>query len=450
MYPPPHVGLGRVPRFLAVSLTLVAFAACGGDSGGPAGPDDEGEIIQAPGVTAELAPETEYVDEGLTATAMIEADSDDHRYRFNAAALEEAGVQLSNGDVLLIHGVALRRVTSVAEADGELTVETGYATLPEAFRNAEIEWDHATEFTPEALQRTELVFQGRTLAPTAVDAQTISWEYEVPPYTVRGELEAMGSTARVKLQAVKDLASGATAAFTAEGTINAVQSTADITIEDSETKAFDYENRGMGGDIRLSLAAAGAGNVGLHFETPQAIIRFPFAIGPIPATLAIKAGMVTGIEVVGGAASVTADVDFSWGGDGGLQYDGTTVTAKATAGLGTASASNGTADLAAPIGQEVSAQWGAVVPIIQIGLFGETVVPYIQPELYLRAFLTWGPVCQRLKVDYNVDGGMDLQLLGVKVAELAEERTIAGPWELEESQDGEGCEGSAAASPVVW
>lgn len=441
------------PGLTAILLALLVvpfLASCGDGGDDPVGPDepDPPETIQEPGVSAELDPGTTYVDETLTEAALTEADTEAHRYTFDAAALDAGGVELSPGSILLIHGVALRRITSVSESDGEVTVQTAYATLPEAFENAEIEWSQATEFTPEVLENAQIVFDGKGLAPTAVSGNTVSWEYQVDPYTVRGEVEALGSTARVKLQAIKDLNPGAgeaTAAFTAEGTIQAVSSTADIVIENSETKAFDYENRGMGGDMKLSLAAAGAGNVGLNFKTPEAVIRFPFTIGPIPATLIMKAGMVTGIEVVGGASSVTAQVNFSWGGDAGLTYDGTTVEAKASAGLGTASASDGSADLAAPIGQSVSAQWGAVVPIIEVGLFGETIVPYIQPELYLRSSLTWGPVCQRIKVDYNVDGGMNLRFLGNDLAALAEERRIAGPWELEESQ--EGCPSNSPPAP---
>jgi hypothetical protein len=141
---------------------------------------------------------------------------------------------------------------------------------------------------------------------------------------------------------------------------------------------------------------------------------------------------------------VTAESDFSWGGDAGLSYDGTTVTTEASSTLAEPIVQGGNADLASAFGQSVSAQWGVVVPIIEVGLFGETVVPYIQPELYLRAFLTWGPVCQRIKVDYNVDGGMDLRLLGIQVAELAEERRIAGPWEMEHVQ--EGCDSGSRPS----
>jgi hypothetical protein len=444
----------RTPvRAVAGFVALLFVAACG-DSSDPTGPLTDPDI-DVPGLTAEFGSSTRYLDQQATAAALIEADEENHRYTFDAAALGAAGGAPAVGEILLIHGVALRRVTSTSTSGGQITVETGYATLAEAFRNADIEWSHPTTFTPGALEHAELVFEGQSLAPTSAQSGTVQWEYEVPPYTVRGELEALGSTARVKIQAIKDLSTGnATAAFTGEGTIQAVRSNANIVIRDHSTRAFDYDNQGIGGNVKLSLAAAGAGNVGLHFKTPQAIIRFPFSIGPIPATLTIKAGMVTGIDVTGNSASVIAESNFSYGGDAGFRYDGTTLTSEASSDLAQAIATGGSADLAGAFGQSVSAQWGVVVPIIELGLFGEVVVPYIQPELYLRAFLTWGPVCQRIKVEYNVDGGIDLRFLGVQLGQAVAEQTIAGPWEMEVAQ--EGCDEQEAYAaeqsppPIRW
>lgn len=428
------------PRLALLLFALVGLSACG-DGSGPSGPVENPEI-SAPGVSAELGDETRYIDESTTAAALVESDAEDHEYTFDADALTQAGIDLSEGEILLIHGVALRRIRSVSESNGQVTVQSDFATLAEAFRNADIEWSHEANFDQAALESAVLEFDGTSIAASTVSQGQVNWEYEASPYTVRGELEALDSGARVKIQAIKDLAAGATAAFTGEGTIAAVRTNANIRIRDHATESFDYENQGLGGDLKLSLAAAGAGNVGLHFKTPQAVVRFPLAIGPIPMIVSIKAGMVTGLDVTGNQASVTAESNFSYGGDAGIQYDGTTLTTSASSDLAHAIASGGNADLASAFGQNVSAQWGVVVPIIEVGLFGESIVPYVQPELYLRASLSWGPVCQRIKVDYNVDGGVDLRLLGIQLGSVVEERTIAGPWEMEVAQ--EGCEGSAA------
>lgn len=428
----------------ATSFALLAFlvAGCGGDSG-PTGPGGDDRTIESPGVSGTLGSNTEYVDQSTTQSALADSDHENHRYTFDAGALEDAGVSLESGEILLVHGVALRRISSVSESGGQVTVETSYATLPEAFESADIQWDRQIEFSTETASTMALQFEGRSLPPTAVNGNTVEWDYTVGSYTIHGELTANGSSAEVTLKAIKDLTSDgdATAAFTGTGTIRAPRTNANISIRDHETKSFDYENQGLQGDIKLSLAAAGAGGEGMKFKTPEASFRIPYPIGPIPVVITIKAGMVTGIQVHGNQASVTAESNFSYSGDAGLTYDGTTVKGKASSSLVNPSFSDGQADLAGPIGQTVTAQWGFVVPIIEVGLFGETVVPYVQPELYLRAFLTWGPVCQRIKVGYNVDAGVELRLLGVTLAGT-DEIAIVEPKEIEHAQ--EGCESNVA------
>jgi hypothetical protein len=60
-------------------------------------------------------------------------------------------------------------------------------------------------------------------------------------------------------------------------------------------------------------------------------------------------------------------------------------------------------------------------------------VPFIRPEFFVGARLTWGPVCKSGYTKYLVEGGLDLRFLGTTISTCVD--TIAGPHEISESQN---------------
>jgi hypothetical protein len=190
--------------------------------------------------------------------------------------------------------------------------------------------------------------------------------------------------------------------------------------------------------VDLDIAAAGAGMDELAFSWPEPMIRFPVQVGPLPVIVAIKAQVVTRLQVHADA-SATARTQLSFGGDAGFRYDGTSVRTTASVGLGQPSRGPSTADAAAFIGNAVDAQFGVAAPRIEVGIFGETIVPFIRPEFFVGTRLQWGPVCKSAYVKYLVQGGVDLRFLGGTLASRTD--TISGPYEVRESP--ENCASSA-------
>ena len=63
-------------------------------------------------------------------------------------------------DILLIYGVALRKITGITKSGGEIRVETGYATLNEAIIDGKISWNKEISFLDGVIPEVQM--QGRS------------------------------------------------------------------------------------------------------------------------------------------------------------------------------------------------------------------------------------------------------------------------------------------------
>lgn len=433
-------------RLMLIILFLAFFAtACSSSSTGPS--DDDGEqnqTINQEGVDADLGDETIFIDDQTAESAMKDADNENQTYTFDQQALVDAGVEFEVGEVILISKVALGRITSVTESNGEVTVKTEFASLTEAFENADIEWDQTFEFTDEVLENSVMVYQGKEYAPKQNDeacaglqAGCIGWEFAVGEYTLKGRIVGHGSNAEVIVIMSKQIGNESVA-FRAETTIQSIDNYTNIQIEDHETKQFDFGNPNMQGKVKVSLAAAGGG-VGpdLSFG-PHTMIRFPFTIGPLPVILAVKVRTVAKVEVVSNA-SATAEANFTYSGNAGISYDGTELIPNKGGGIESPQITGGSGDLAAAIGLNVDVQWGFTAPELELQLFGNTLVPYLRPEFFIGANLKWGPVCQNVNLRYNVSSGLDLRFLGQNLSTLVETTVVEEQrWDYYSPEDCEG------------
>lgn len=412
-------------------------------STGPSGGETNPKITEQ-GLNAELGDETVYMDDSTAESAMTEADNENNTYTFDQQALADAGMELKTGNVLLISKVALGRITSVTESNGQVEVKTEFASLTEAFKEADIEWNQTFEFTEEVLEKSVMVYQGKEYSPKKNDeacaglqAGCIGWEFAVGEYTLKGRIVGQGSNAEVIVIMSKQIGNESVA-LRAESTIQSIDNYTNIQIEDHETKRFDFGNPNMQGKVKVSLAAAGGG-VGpdLSFG-PHTMIRFPFTVGPLPVILAVKVRTVAKVEVVSNA-SATAEANFTYSGNAGITYEGTELIPNKGGGIESPQITGGSGDLAASIGLNVDVQWGFTAPELELQLFGNTLVPYLRPEFFIGANLKWGPVCQNVNLRYNVSSGLDLRFLGQDLGKLLETTVVEEQrWDYYSPEDCEG------------
>jgi len=423
----------RFPFRTAATALVIFITLAGCTSSTDSEPEEENnqqETITEAGFNGRLAPQTTYMSEGEVSRTLIESNSESDTHIFNAAALEDEGISFEQGEILLIHQTALGRITSVQESNGEVTVRTEFASLTEAFEELEMEWNESFEFTPDIIEKSVMIYQGKEIYPQKDDEDNCAgfqegcfgWNAQVGDYTLRGRIIGSGSNAEVIVILSKQVG-GDNVVFRAESTIQKIENATNLRIEDSETKQFDFQNPNMQGVVKLSLAAAGGGVSGDLGFGPQTMIRFPFAVGPLPMVLAVKVRTIAKLDVKSNA-SAQAEATFTYGGKAGIQYDGVELTANKDQQLENPQLSGGSGDMAAAIGLNVDTQWGFSAPELELQLFGNTLVPYLRPEFFLHGSLTWGPVCQEVKLRYNVSSGLDLRLLGINVSTLVETKVV--------------------------
>jgi hypothetical protein len=424
-------------RSILLSLTIVLFLGACSSSTGPSGEDGEqqpNQSINQEGVDADLGDETTLIDDQTVEASMKDADNENNTYTFDQQALADAGIELNVGEIMLISKVALGRITSVNESNGEVVVKTEFASLPEAFENADIEWDRSFEFTPDILENSVIEFRGKDFKPSMVSATKSEWEISSGPYKGKASIEANGNSAAITVGLTKK-EGNTSVGFSAKTTIKQIANYTNIEIRDHETKSFEFIHPNMGGEVELKLAAAGGGvdqDIGIG---PLAMLKIPFTIGPIPVVLAVNVRTVAKIDVKGNASAV-AETKFSYSGRSGLKYDGTNVSTDFDNAIANPNHQGGSGDLAALIGVNVNAQWGFTAPELELQMFGNTLVPYLRPEFYLRANLTWGPVCQKVSAEYKVAAGLSFRFLGVFENKLAEEDIVPmKKWEAFSPQD---------------
>lgn len=414
-------------RIVTVLLFLSSILlSCSSSSTGPSGEDQNSNVsINEPGLSAELGDETEFIDDSTVQSAMIHADNESGRYTFDQDALTDVGIELKAGEILLISKTALGRITSVSEDNGEVKVETEFASINEAFENADIGWDQTFEFTDEVLENSVMVYKGKEFSPKDDDAACagfqdgcVGWNFEIGEYNLKGRVVGQGQNAEVIVIMSKQVG-GENVAFRAETTIESIKNNANIQIRDHETKQFDFSNPNMQGVVKLSLGAAGGGRTDDIGFGPHTMIRFPYVVGPIPIVIAVKVRTVAKLDVQSNA-SATAEATIRYGGRAGITYDGTKIIPNNGEELEAPDITGGGGDLAATIGLNVNAQWGFTAPELELQLFGNVLVPYLRPEFFIGADLWWGPVCQNVNLRYNVSSGIDLRFLGKNLTTLVE------------------------------
>lgn len=379
---------------------------------------------------------------GDAVEAVVDADTSAHTYTVDEDRL---GGRLETGDVFLLSGVALRRVTAVDRDGTEATVETEMAPLNAAISDgtvawdAEVAWDAAhspadaarsiggqglpasalggagpdgTYFAGVEVVGTDGTRESVDLSEMATGGPSLEWTYTEADRAYTFALDVGSEEATIRIQVRSPASGDADLAYTAEGTVGTMRSVASAEYSDGELQDFELQQKDLAGDLTLSVAAAGSGLGSIDWTFPGLMFKYVVFAGPVPVTIGIETKLIGNITVPA-KASAQAESNFTYRGEAGFKYTGTSVDADAQ--LGSMQFDPEPADSAGNIGSDVDVQFGVAFPRIQVSVFDQGIIPYVHAGVTIGSSLTWGPVCKRSYVRFVVQAGYDLAVLGVSL-----------------------------------
>ena len=376
------------------------------------------------------SPEVELV-EGDGLDALIDIDAEGEIFTFSTALLADAGVSFSTGNIMVLHGVALRRIDAVALSGPNTLVTTSQAGLNEAITSGEMGWSLDIGFQEIVAAEIFMPGRGSGCSPAAdPEAQTVSFECSFDDYTMSLILSRTGTSSSIQYQVTKGN-DQANASITGTGVLSNFDASGSASFSGGELSSFQQNADDAQMDLNISLAAAGSGSNDLNFEVPFPIIRIPFTVGPIPMSIDIGVQFVATMNVpLSASASATASADFRYRGDTGFTYEGSAVDTTAT--INDHDFSNGQFDSGSQF-VSVDAGFGIAFPRVSLNVLSSEVA-WLHTGFTLQSSLRFGPICKVGIAGLVVQGGYKLEILGVEL--LSDQETFASEQRREES---EGC-----------
>ena len=319
----------------ALSLaTLVAGAACSTSANRPSDPADRPptyvyDVTYKPGVVV--------VDQATVGAALRDMSDDGATFTFDASASGLDG--LKPGAVVLVWGLALRKITSVDTQGTTLVVQTDPAALTDAIQDGTIRWDQAIDFTTGGSGNFVVSGGGQVLddagggdagvvddaaalddagaldgAPRRAGSHrpltTLGFTVGLKPgeESLSGKIDGYDykltfkpSPGRLEVDAeVTKKTSGIELQISAKGFVNKFRTNADIAIAGGETTSASVQNTGLVGEIDLSFTAGKPTNAQ---SSEDVILKIPFSFKiPIP----MPGGFPAFVQITANVAVVLA------------------------------------------------------------------------------------------------------------------------------------------------
>lgn len=367
---------------------------------------------------------------------------------------------LRAGNVLLLGGLALRRVTGVVKKDGEVTVETVAASLNEVIKDGVISWQTEVRFnapratsnrrrdTPATEAQFAAMLFGETvpLSPPSPDeplrafktvaavfnddaarlnsASAINFlnavqsaqletdfatkfEDKLKGYDVSLKLIPKSDKLNIELEVKKVIANGEGFKLTVKGSISGFTSEGTIRYEQSTLREFFYQHRNLTGEMKISVVGVKMGTQEAAFAIPLKI-PIPIQIGPIPAKINIMATIQITPQLYGESSS-RGEFSINYSADHGLRVTNGQPTTTGAVNNPQLRIQHGNTAGMRPVGLGIDVEF----PRFELELLGERIVPCISINSHLYGYFSpLVNICQESGVKLSSDVGYTLKLLG--------------------------------------
>jgi len=345
--------------------------------------------------------ETTLVDEDQL-DLLLDADTENHIYTFDAQGVDAAGLDLSVDRVLVIHGIALERIVDAYQEGDNLIVEGENAPLTDAISDGTIAWDYGVSYTADKIPA--MIIDGKRV--TADESGVIDFEFPWDDYTYTIHVELNDTSASFKFTVKKDLGPGLGAELVMEGSIQRFRIKDLIELEGRQLQQFDQTMEKVVGEGTVSLVAAATGRDPISLvDLPAPLLEVPFLVGPVPVVLTIEARFVVDVLVPADGSS-RISVTFNYDSDLGFSCDG--VNVENTGSLGSYNYEEGVTETGAS--SAVGISFGVAFPRVELSIFWGRVVPYAHIQNVIWG--TWDPAAPCQTADYEMRGvaGLNLDL----------------------------------------
>ena len=323
------------------SLATLLATACSTSASAPSQasvdrpPTHVYEVTYKPGVVV--------VDAATVDTALRDMTDDGATFTFDAAAPGMDALQ--PGAVVLIWGLALRKIVSVDMQGATMVVHTDPAALTDAIQDGTIKWDQSIDFTtggsggfvasggglvvddagmaaPRAGMRPPIAAQGFKVGlkpgEESLSGTIAGYDYKLTFKPTPGRLEVDAE--------VSKKTSGIQLQITAKGFVNRFRTSADVAIVGGATTSASVQNSGIVGEMNLSFTAGKPTN---DASSEEVILKIPFSFkipipmpGGFPAFVQITANVAVVMALTSTNASAVGNYILSFGGAAGFAAAG--------------------------------------------------------------------------------------------------------------------------------
>lgn len=306
------------------------------------------DLSSTPGAKFEVTyqPETVVLDPATTQKSFEAVNADGTIFVFNRNA--PAIRSLHAGSVLLLQGLALKKVVAVEEHGESVIIATQQATLTDAIQDGHIHWDAPISFDAVGAQagipRSDSRASSWALSPGAM-AMTPAWAVAsatlpialiaAPASGAEGDwkytTKATSEAGQLNLDVdVKGATEGMTVDITGKGHVQSFGLMTDIQISHGVVEQFQYVAKNLRGDVTIDFLGKKSGDgmvkpLEIKLPTP---FQAPLPIGGLPFVLSIGETIIVRPGFSGKNEIAQAQFKIRYGGGQGFSMSGPSMAAE--------------------------------------------------------------------------------------------------------------------------
>jgi hypothetical protein len=319
--------------------------------------------------------------------------------------------KLKVGSIIFVYGKALKKVSTIEDKSGQITVKTKYCRLNEAISDGEISWTKNIKWNSSLLS---LVGSDSKKNVVQVGEKT-EVEFKFPVDDLQGEIKLTLKDNRLdaSCNVIKEVNKMTKVTYGFEGYIQDVKSEGKIKFANGTLQEFNHVNKNIEGEVTVQLIATGSLSELLGpIELPFVLLKVPIVVGGFPMMINLKVLFVINTKTITADASAFVKSKFKFNSTTGIKYDGTEFGANANVGpysYDFVKDSNW-------VGSSMVAglNFGITFPRFELEMFGETIVPFVHTAFLIGGSFTAGTKpCMTIDASFIGAVGCNLDFFGV-------------------------------------